>query len=330
VSADEATWSRAVAALRDAGDIALACHVGPDGDALGSMLALNLALRSLGKTPVASWGSEPFQVPAQYAFLPGQDTLSDPAGFPELPELLVTFDTGSAARLGSLAPAAEKAACVLVVDHHMTNTCYGDINLVEPAAAASAVLVAELIDRLGVPLDADMAACLYTGLTTDTGSFKFAATTPSVHELAARLLETGVRHDEIARVIWDTNAFSYLKLLAVVLDRARLEVGHDLVWTWLSNDDLTSHGLALEDVEGAIDIVRTAQEAEIALVLKQGLDGLWSASMRSKGAVDVGAVAMAMGGGGHRFAAGFTSDAGVEETVARLRLAFDAAPRLEP
>jgi phosphoesterase RecJ-like protein len=173
-----------------------------------------------------------------------------------------------------------------------------------------------------------MAACLYTGLTTDTGSFKFAATTPSVHELAGRLLATGVRHDEISRVIWDTNPFAYLQLLGVLLSRVALEPDHDLVWTWISNDDLTSHGLALEDVEGAIDVVRTAEEAEVALVMKQGLDGLWSASMRSKGAVDVGAVAVAMGGGGHRFAAGFTSDTDVEQTVARLRAAFDAAPRL--
>ena len=327
MSADEATWEQAVAALRGADDVALACHVGPDGDALGSMLALTLALRSLGKRTTASWGSEPFQVPSQYAFLPGQEALSNPAKFPESPKLLVTFDTGSAARLGSLAPCAENAACVLVVDHHVTNTRYGDINLVDADAAASAVLVAELVDRLGVPLDRDIAACLYTGLTTDTGSFKFAATTPAVHELAARLLATGMRHDEISRVIWDTNAFSYLKLLAVLLDRATLEQENGFVWTWLSNDDLTSHGLALEDVEGAIDLVRTAQEAEIALVMKQGLDGLWSASMRSKGHVDVGAIAVEFGGGGHRFAAGFTSPVGLEETVSQLRGAFTAAPR---
>ena len=329
MAVDESAWAQAVDVLLQAEDVALACHVGPDGDALGSMLGLALALQRLGKRTTASWGSEPFQVPAQYSYLPGQQLLGPPGDFPPAPDLLVTFDTGSAARLGALESSAGGAKCVIVVDHHVTNTRYGTINLVDPDAAASAVLVAELVDRLHVPLDADIAACLYTGLTTDTGSFKFAATTPAVHELASRLLATGLRHDEISRVIWDTNRFSYLKLLGLLLERAQLEVDHDLVWTWLSNDDLSRHELALEDVEGAIDVVRTAQEAEIALVMKQGLDGLWSASMRSKGAVDVGAVAVDFGGGGHRFAAGFTSDGDVEQTVARLRDAFDAAPRLE-
>jgi bifunctional oligoribonuclease and PAP phosphatase NrnA len=316
----------AVDALRAASDVALACHVGPDGDALGSMLALGLGLRRLGKTVVASWGSEPFRVPALYSFLPGQDLLVPPETFPGEPSLLVTFDTGSVDRLGDLAPAAAGAGCVVVVDHHVTNTRYGTVNLVDPDAAASVVLVEELLRRLDVELDADLAACLYVGLTTDTGSFKFAATTPEVHELAARLLATGVKHDEIARAVWDTNRFGYLKLLGTVLDRA--ELVDDVVWSWISQPDLESCDLALEDVEGAIDVLRTAAEAEIALILKQQLDGRWAASMRSKGGVDVGAIAVRFGGGGHRFAAGFTSEGDLDATVTRLRSAFAAAPRL--
>jgi len=323
----------AVALLRQHDEIALACHVNPDGDALGSMLALGLGLRALGKRVVASWGSEPFDVPAAYASLPGLDLLVPAAGFPAAPGLLVTFDTGSADRLGALADRVGSAGDVLVVDHHTTNTRFGTVNLVEESAAATAVLVVDLLDALGVELTAEIAAPVYTGLVTDTGSFKYAATTPSVHELAARLLATGMRHDLISREIWDTASFGYVKLLGLVCARAVLEpdevAGLGLVWTAVGVEDLDRFGLALSDVEGVIDVVRTAREAEIAVVCKTDPeDGLLKVSTRSKGAIDVGAVCSSLGGGGHRFAAGFTSYTSLPDTMAALRTALAAAPRL--
>ncbi len=338
MSVDEADWAAAVATLEAADSVALACHLGPDGDALGSLLALTLALRALGKNTVSSWGSEPFSVPAMYSYLPGLDLLSEPASFPVKPALLVTFDTGSLERLGSLEEHARAAGTVLVVDHHSSNTRYGDIHLVDAAAAASAVLVEELIRRLGVPLAPDIAACLYTGLSTDTGSFRFAATTPEVHALAGRLLATGIRHDEISRAIWDTNRFAYLKLLGLLLDRAELIGGESLVWTWVSREDLADSGVLIEEIEGVIDVIRTSVEAELAVICKQTPDGHWLVSMRSKGAVDLSEVAVGLGGGGHRFAAGFTSEEDLdsdrraghppEMTMSRLRAALRVAPRL--
>ncbi|HEX8002995.1 MAG TPA: DHH family phosphoesterase [Mycobacteriales bacterium] len=319
VAPPDPVWDEAVAAIRAAGQVALACHVGPDGDALGSLLALALGLRDLGKDVVASW-SEPWRVPPQYAYLPGLDLASPPSAFPEAPELLVTFDTGSLDRLGTLAPAAERAARVVNVDHHASNTRFGTIDLLDPDAAASALLVEELLRRLGVPLTADIAACLYTGLTTDTGSFKYQATTPAVHAVAARLLATGIDHAAIAREVWDTNRFGYVKLLGRVLDRAVLSDG--LVWSWTTQDEFAEYGVTMEDVEGAIDVLRTTVEAEVALICKETPQGSYAVSMRSKGAVDVGAVAVALGGGGHRYAAGFTSDADLETTLARVRAAL--------
>ena len=147
-----ADWDAVVGELREAPSVALACHVGPDGDALGSMLGLGAALRSLGKEVVASWGGEPFAVPESYSFLPAVDLLVPPGEFPVAPPLFVTFDTGSADRLGSLGDRIRTAACCVVVDHHASNTRYGGLNLVDPTAAATAVLVAELVERLGVPL----------------------------------------------------------------------------------------------------------------------------------------------------------------------------------
>ena len=333
MSAPAQEWDRAVALLRSARSVALACHIGPDGDALGSMLGLGVALRGAGRDVVASWGGEPFEVPAAYAFLPALDLLVPPSQFPVAPELLVTLDSGSADRLGTLADRLETASCCLVLDHHPSNTRYGAVNVVDEQAAATAMLVAELLERLGLPLTQDVAAALYTGLVTDTGSFKYLATTPPVHELAARLLATGIRHDLITRAIYDTAPFEYVQLLGRVCATAELAPGAvgglGLVWSVVAADDLKRSGLGLADVEGVIDVLRVAQEAEVAVILKgDPVDGGFKVSTRSKGAVDVGAVCTALGGGGHRFAAGYTSRDDDVTTLSRLRAALDAAPHL--
>jgi phosphoesterase RecJ-like protein len=329
-------WSAALAAIGGATEVALLCHVGPDGDALGSMLGLGAALRANGVAVAASFGTangQPFAVPATYSFLPALDLLVEPADFPTAPEVLVTFDTGSLDRLGSLADRVAASSTSVVVDHHATNTRYGTVNLVDTAAAATAVLVAEILDRLGLPITAEVAAPLYTGLVTDTGSFKYVATTPAVHQLAARLLATGIRHDLISRAIWDTASLSYVRLLGDVCSRTELDAaaagGLGLVWTTVRTEDLDRHGLGLADVEGVIDVVRTAQEAEVAAVLKEEpVSGAVRVSLRSKGAVDVGALCVPLGGGGHRYAAGFTSHDGFDDALERLRQALAAAPHL--
>jgi len=330
---DGRVWDDVVQRLRRADQVALACHVGPDGDALGSMLGLGLALRALGKRVVGSWGGEPFEVPASYTFLPGLDLLVPPGRFPAAPELLVTLDTGSADRLGSLADRVETAGHCIVVDHHASNTRFGGINLVDPDAAATAVLVADLVDRLGLPLTAELAEPIYTGLITDTGVFRYAATTPSVHRLAARLLTTGIQHDRITRAIYDTAPFEYVRLLGSVCERAQLEVdavgGLGMLWSTVPAEDLSAAKLGLADVEGVIDVLRTAQEAEVAVVLKgDPVEGGWKVSLRSKGAVDVGRICTALGGGGHRFAAGFTSTEEPGRVLARLRADLRGAPHL--
>jgi len=326
-------WQSAVDLLTGADEVVLACHVGPDGDALGSMLGLGMALRDRGTRVLASFGSEPFEVPGAYSFLPGLDLLVPVDRVPAAPELMVTLDTGSADRLGSLAARASAARAVLVVDHHASGAPYGTHALVDESAAATAVLVAGLVDRLGVELSADIASALYTGLTTDTGSFKYAATTPAVHALAARLLSTGIRADLISRAVWDTASFGWVRLLGAVCARATLEPaavnGLGLVWTCVELADLAGNGLGLADVEGVIDVLRTAEEAEVAVVVKADpVEGGYKVSTRSKGGVDVGSICAALGGGGHRFAAGFTAHQDVERTLGELRAALADAPHL--
>jgi bifunctional oligoribonuclease and PAP phosphatase NrnA len=215
-----------------------------------------------------------------------------------------------------------------VLDHHASNTRFGTINLVDPSAAATAVLGAELVDRLGLPLTEDVALGLYAGLVTDTGSFKFSATTPAVHELAARLIATGIDPGVVSRYLYDTAPFGYLRLLAAALDRAVLEPaaagGLGLVWTTVTRDDREQAGnLPLDAAESVIDEIRRTAEAEVAVVLKEDDDGVWQVSVRSKSIVDVGAACTALGGGGHARAAGFSAPGGAGAAISVLRQLLD-------
>jgi phosphoesterase RecJ-like protein len=319
-----AEWKRALAAIDQAPRIALACHLGPDGDALGSLLALTIALRGVEKDVVASWGSDPFTIPPHYKYLPKLQLLSPPSKFPSAPALMITFDAGSFERLGSLEPHARAAGTLLVVDHHVSNDRFGAINLVDPDAAASAVIVFELLRRMGVALDEDIASCLYTGVVTDTGRFQYRNTTPEVHRITAELLAAGAPHVEITQQIYNTHPVGYLRLAAAALDKLEVREDANMVWTWVTTDDLARARVGLEDIEALIDLVRTADVVDVAIVLKQQGDGRYRVSMRSKGATDVGAVATRFGGGGHALAAGFTSSNGdpratIEDIVSALR-----------
>jgi phosphoesterase RecJ-like protein len=236
---------------------------------------------------------------------------------------MVTFDAGSADRLGLLAAPAAAAAELIVVDHHAYNSRFGTINVVDPAAAATAVLAAELIARLGVGITREMALGLYAGLVTDTGSFRHSTTSPGVHELAARLLRTGIEPAEVAQELWGRAPFGYLRLLSLALARAELEPaqarGHGLVWTTVTRADRAACGLSLDAAEPVIDVVRAIDEADVAVVLKESDEGAWLVSARSKGLVDVGRACAQLGGGGHARAAGFTAGGTPADVIAELR-----------
>jgi bifunctional oligoribonuclease and PAP phosphatase NrnA len=340
----EAEWGRAVKILAGATEICLACHVRPDGDALGSMLAVAQALRARSAAGrdslhsplteparvVASFGDLPFEIPRILRFLPGTDLLVPPDAFPERPQVMVTFDAASADRLGLLQASASAADELIVLDHHASNTRFGSVNLVDQAAAATAVLAFDLIGRLGVEISRDIALGLYAGLVTDTGSFRYSNTSARVHELAALLLRAGIEPGVVAHELWDRSPFGFLGLLSAALGRARLEpsavAGHGLVWTTVTHDDRAACGLPFEAAESVIDVVRRTDEADVAVVLKEDDDGCWQVSARSKGAADVGRACVALGGGGHRLAAGFTARGAAAEVMTALRSQLAAGP----
>jgi phosphoesterase RecJ-like protein len=314
----DAALVRAADTVAGAGSVALACHVNPDGDALGSMLGLFHVLRAAGRDVVASF-PQPFVVAPHYRELPGLDLLTDPVDFPREPDVMVTFDCGSLGRLGDLEPAAKAARDLIVLDHHVSNTRYGTINVIDPAAAASGVLVRRLVLELGLPLTNDAAVALYAALVCDTGRFQYETTTPSVFDLASELLAFDIPVSRLSRQLFEEHRFAYLKLLGEALARAELDVGRRFVWTAVTQDMLARHDVTLEEVEGLIDIVRRASEAEVTCVVKEELDGSVRVSLRSLGDVDVRLIAADNGGGGHRFAAGFESTLDIPSVVAKIR-----------
>jgi phosphoesterase RecJ-like protein len=309
---------RAAGAIAGGSSVALACHVNPDGDALGSLLGLFHVLRADGRDVVASF-PKPFQVAPHYRELPGLDLLTHPADFPLEPDVMVTFDCGSLGRLGDLEPAAKSARELVVLDHHVSNTRYGTINVIDPSAAASGVLVRRLVQMLGLPLTTDAAVALYAALVCDTGRFQYETTTPSVFELACELVTFDVPVSKLSRQLFEEHRFAYLKLLGEALANAELDVDRRFVWTAVTQDMLTRHDVTLEEVEGLIDIVRRTTEAEVTCVLKEEADGSVRVSLRSLGDVDVRLIAAANGGGGHRFAAGFESTLEIPAVVANIR-----------
>lgn len=325
MSAPEVDVTAAAALLGAAADVTLLAHVNPDADALGSALALGLALRRRGAVVRVSFGA-PAAVPESLRVLDTAGLFVPAADVPAQPELLVALDTGSVDRLGPLGDRVAAAGATLVVDHHVSNTRYGSHNLVDDRAEATAVIVARLLDELGVDIDEPIARCLYAGIATDTVCFRLAK--PETHRLAARLLETGVDGTGLIRSLMDSHPFAWLRMLASVLAAAQLEPdaaqGLGFVHAVVRRSDAV--GVRAEEVESVIDVVRSTSEAEVAAVLKETPSGAWTVSLRAVGRVDVRFVAVRFGGGGHRLAAGFTAAGSPDEVIAGIRAALAAAP----
>jgi bifunctional oligoribonuclease and PAP phosphatase NrnA len=308
---------RAADAVEKAESLAMACHVGPDGDALGSMLGLALAASKAGKKVVASFGT-PFNLSSSLAFLPGQQFLVKPGDFPEEPEVMVVFDAGSSERLGELGSNAGRARTLIVIDHHVTNDGFGDIPVIDPKAGATGQLVYHLLGRLGWPITEDVAECLLTALVTDTGRFQYANTSPETMRIAADLIEAGAVPPRISRHVYEEVPFGYLRAAGAALSRARLDEDAGVVSTVITDSDLGSAGIDWGDIDPLIDLIRLAVEADVAVVAKSFDDGRVKVSLRSRGATDVGALATALGGGGHRLAAGFTVDGDPQDAVDKV------------
>lgn len=313
-----------IAEMVKAEELVLTCHVGPDGDALGSLLGVAWLARRQGKKIYASFG-EPFTIPEAYRFLP-VDLLVAPGAVSAEPGLMMSFDAGSLDRLGVLAETAGRAKTLVVVDHHASNPGFGTLNLIDPKAAATAEICVQLMAGLGWELDEVSATCFHAGLVTDTGRFQYSNTSPSTLRVAATLIEAGARPEIVGRHVYEEVPFGYLHLASTVLGRASLDPELRLVWSWVSFGDLAAAGIGMDDTDPLIDAVRVARESDVAMLLKEAGQDRVKVSLRSRGRVDVGAIAVAFGGGGHHNAAGFTFTGSIEAAVEAVRGRLSPAP----
>lgn len=312
----------AVALLSRAKSVVVICHVHPDADTVGSGLALGQVLAGKGVDVQVSFGA-PAQLPATLGTLPGGHLMVPASQVRPDPDLVITVDSPSVRRLGQLAPLVSGTAPVLVIDHHVSNEVFGTANLIDVTADSTTMMVMALLDAWGVPISAEVAHCLYAGLVTDTGCFRWAS--GAGHTMAARLLELGIDGATITRVLMDSHPFTWLPTLSRVLATAHLvqhaAAGAGLVYVVVPHDVWESS--RPEEVESVVDIVRTTSEAEVSAVFKEIEPERWSVSMRAKSVVDLSAVASGFGGGGHRLAAGYSATGPVREVIQALEAALD-------
>jgi phosphoesterase RecJ-like protein len=321
-----------VAAIRSHDRFLVTTHENPDGDALGSLLAMRLGLEQLGKDVTTVLMTEA-PLPGEYSFM-ALDGLAR-----QLPEdadtrVLIAVDCANESRLGPDPEVLQHAPLVIDVDHHHDNTRFGDVNLIVPDASSTGEIVRDLFRELDVRLTPEIAEPLYIALVTDTGRFQYTNTTPKALRLAAELVEAGADVHRVFQGVYESVQFAKLKLLARALDRATIYEGGRLVISHLLRNDFAEVGAAEPYSEGIIDYLRAVEGADMAALIREPPRGTGPArrvSLRaSTDELDVSAIARQFGGGGHRQAAGFSTELTIEEVTDYLRRAFVEATNPAP
>jgi phosphoesterase RecJ-like protein len=291
--------SRIVDEVRGGSRFLLTSHARPDGDSIGSQVALALALRALGKHVRMVNRDAP---PAHYRVFEGVRDIEVASAIDGEFDALFVMECGDLSRPGV---GGLERYRVVNIDHHLGNTGYGVINWFDSTYAACAEMAIEVIDALGVPISPGIAAALYLGIVTDTGSFRHAGTSARTFEICRRIAEAGVDPAAMARQVFDSSTLGKLRLMGAVLDDMTLAAGGRLAVLSVDNALMASAGATVDDLEGLINVPLQVRQIEAVLMFKETAEGGVRVSARSKGDIDVRAVAAEYGGGGHRNAAGF-------------------------
>jgi phosphoesterase RecJ-like protein len=311
-----AATDEVLAALREGERFLLTTHEGPDGDALGSLLALHEILTQLGKDSVMFLAEKEFPLPVEYRFLALQEVFHEPPA--DLADRTIVFlDCGNIDRMP--VDWLRDGSRILNIDHHHDNTRFGEVNLVDVAASCTAEIVFELSKQLGAATTESIAQALYVGLITDTGMFMYENTDARTHRVAADLIDSGVDVNEIFRRLYERVPEEKLRLISRALGRIDRNLDGALSTTYLSAEDYAATGADETMSEGIIDFVRAIEGTAVAAVVRDKPDSHREArkvSLRSTdGSVDVSVIARKMGGGGHQRAAGFSTDRSYDELV---------------
>lgn len=305
---------QAVLAIRAASRVVIASHVNPDGDTLGSALALGRALRNMGKdvTVLSHDG-----VPEIYRWMPDQECVLRSIEDRDF-DLAIVCDTGTLDRVGGARPAVEAARRTIDIDHHVSEGTFGEIRIVDPRAAATGELAYALLRALRAPMDQAIADCLMCAIVTDTGSFRFLNVTPNTLRIASHLLRLGARLSLIGDLVFEDRSLASLKLLGRALDALQVTPDGAVAWAHVRAADYEELGASDEDTEGIVNHIRSVRGARVGILFREVPGKKVRISLRAKEGVDVNEIAAVFGGGGHMLAAGCTLDPPLEEAEERV------------
>lgn len=312
--------------IRSQNTFLILTHYRPDGDAIGSQLALALLLNDLGKQ-VQAWNDD--EPPAKFRFLPHCDLIRKPPQQSCDFDVVIAVDTSTWQRLGSAAQRIGHKKHFVNIDHHVSNERFADINWIVPDAPASGQIIYRLIQRGGFKLTRDIATCLFAAISTDTGSFSYASTTAESLRVAAELVDTGIHVGEISRHVYESYPHARLQLLQKALADLKLSDRNRIASTWVTSEMFEESGAKREDTEGLIDYARSIQGVLVAALFEELPEpGKIRISLRSKHRkIDVNAIASRFGGGGHREAAGARIAGQPHEVEQKVLAAISAALR---
>jgi bifunctional oligoribonuclease and PAP phosphatase NrnA len=308
-----ATEADVVAALRGAARVIVCAHVTPDGDAVGSVLALTMALRGAGIDAVATLADH-HPAPSTYAFLAGFD-LYRPVADLEPADVFVALDTPNLRRLGVADRLATAAGTLIVIDHHADCADFGTLSLVDVTAASTTSIVWRLLPALGIEPDAAIASACYAGLVTDTGRFSYGNTTPRALRDAAEMIEAGADARAIFTRVYESRSAASLALLGRVLSRVTLANKNRIAYSWMTEADLAETGALPEDTENIVDVVRQIGRVDAVVFFKAQHDAVKIALRAKCPTLDVAEVARKFGGGGHVAAAGAAAPLPLESAI---------------
>lgn len=302
--------NRILEKIKESNRIAITFHISPDGDSLGTSLALMQGLRKLGKEVYIISKEE---IPKDFKFLPCSEMI-DGKKSDVIPgtECVIVIDCGNFKRVNANINLKDKNYTLINIDHHMSNDLYGDLNYVNTNASAMSEIIYQMLRIMGIVIDKDMATCLYTSLISDNGSFKYSSTTSVTHTIAGDLINTGIDFSEIHRIIFDNKSFERLKLYAKVIDKMEL-INKKICIVLLTNEMLLEVGIDKNtDTSDIVNLGLKIDTVEVAVLIKETDKGI-KIGLRSKSIVDVRKIAERFGGGGHVRASGITMENGTIE-----------------
>ena len=306
--------------IKDGQHILIASHAEPDGDSVGSLVALGLALKKLNKK-ITMYNPSP--IPAVYRFLPGAGQIVRQIKAADTYDLALVLDCGDLVRIGETSAEVDKIPMLINIDHHVSNTGFGHFQLIDTNACATAEIVYRLIDALKIPFDKAIATSIYTGILTDTGSFRFSNTNRAAFAISKAMTDVGVEPHNVAQRVFGTYSLGRIKLLNMALNSIEISDNGKLSMMTVTRSMLNTTGTNTEDLDGMINYARRIEDVKVAALINEIKNGAgkftnmnrYHVSLRSDSSVDVAKIAGKFGGGGHSSAAGFQ----IESTLVALK-----------